>query len=370
MRKFGLLLGILLLSACADRSYTPVTPEALSVGTPVTIFAGTTRAQNPDGSFGFDRSEKLRLLEMTVSIPPSHQPGDLNYAYANPKPQSEFTLARRVELASPAAFRTRIGREITRRAGHAREVTVYIHGYNATQAETAFRAAQLANDINLPGAQVIYSWPSKGKSLGYAYDFDSALFARDGLEELLFELKTAGAQRIIMVAHSMGGLVMMETLRQIERNKPGWVGHNIGGVVMISPDLDIELFRTQMKSLSHVPQPFVVFVSQKDSILNLSSRLRGRGEGKRLGNIENNDQIADLPVDVIDATAFAKDAASTHFVAGSSPALIAMFGDVRALQQTFDLDPSVPLGAVSPAHQTGGNISTRQVLMLPADGPR
>ncbi|PCH69976.1 MAG: hypothetical protein COC12_08870 [Rhodobacteraceae bacterium] len=369
MRKFGLLLGIMFLSACADRSYTPVMPEALNVGTPVTIFAGTTRAQNPDGSFGFDRSEKLRLLELTVSIPPSHQPGDLNYAYANPKPEMEFTLAGQVELANPA-FQSRVRQEMAKKSGRETEVTVYIHGYNATQAETAFRAAQLANDVKLPGAQVIYSWPSKGKSLGYAYDFDSALFARDGLEELLFLLKATGVRRIILVAHSMGGLVMMETLRQIERSRPGWVGANIGGVVMISPDLDIELFRTQMKSLSHIPQPFVVFVSRQDSILNLSSRLRGRGEGQRLGNIENNDQIADLPVNVIDTTAFAKDAASTHFIVGSSPALIAMFGDVQALQDTFDLDPAAALGSLTAAHQTGNNLSTRQVLVLPTDSPR
>ena len=369
MRNFGLLLGIMFLSACADRSYTPVLPEALNVGTPVTIFAATTRAKNPDGSYGFERSEKLSLLELTVSIPPTHMPGDLNYAYANPKPETQFTLAGQVELANPA-FQSRIRQEMARKSARETEVTVYIHGYNATQAETAFRAAQLANDVKLPGAQVIYSWPSKGKTLGYAYDFDSALFARDGLEELLFQLKATGAQRIILVAHSMGGLVMMETLRQIERSRPGWVGHNIGGIVMISPDLDIELFRTQMKSLSHIPQPFVVFVSRQDGILNLSSRLRGRGEEKRLGNIENNDQIADLPVDVIDTTAFSKDAASPHFVVGTSPALIAMFGDVQALQDTFELDPSAALASVTAAHQSAVNRSTRQVLVLPADGPR
>jgi esterase/lipase superfamily enzyme len=370
MRNFGLLLGIMFLSACADRSFTPVMPDALNVGSPVTILAATTRAKNLDGSYGFDRSEKLSLLELTISIPPTHTPGDLNYAYANPRPETQFTLAGQVELASPAAFQNRVRQEMAKKSGRETEVTVYIHGYNATQAETAFRAAQLANDVKLPGAQVIYSWPSRGKSLGYAYDFDSALFARDGLEKLLFQLKATGARRIILVAHSMGGLVMMETLRQIERRRPGWVGTNIGGVVMISPDLDIELFRTQMKSLSHIPQPFVVFVSRQDSILNLSSRLRGRGEEKRLGNIENNDQIADLPVDVIDTTAFSKDAASPHFVIGSSPALIAMFGDVQALQDTFDLDPSAALASVTAAHQSGINQSTREVLVLPGDSPR
>jgi len=219
--------------------------------------------------------------------------------------------------------------------GHEREVTVFVHGYNSTQSETAFRAAQLANDINLPGALVIYSWPSRGKTLGYAYDIDSVLFARDGLEQLLFELKAAGVNRILLVAHSMGSLLTMEALRQIDHHHPGWIGRNVSGLLLISPDLDVELFRLQVKSLSDPPHPFVVFVSGKDTLLNLSARLRGGSEGERLGHISSIDKIAGLPVNVVDTTAFSKGAGSTHFVAGTSPALIAMFNEARLLNDTF-----------------------------------
>lgn len=339
MRAIGILLGVLLLSACTNRSYTPVVPEALAIGAPLTVFAATTRAKKPDGSFGFERSEILRRLELTVSIPPSHTPGELQYAYAKPNPRKQFTMAARDEFATSAAFRTRVGQVMDGLKGQDREVTVFIHGYNATQAETAFRAAQLASDIKLPGALVIYSWPSRGKSVGYAYDIDSALFARDGLEQLLFELKAAGANRILLVAHSMGSLLMMETLRQIDLHEPGWVGNNIGGVLLISPDLDIELFRRQMKSLSRVPQPFVVFVSGRDRLLNLSARLRGNADRERLGNISSIERIADLPIEIIDTTAFSKGAGSAHFVPASSPAFISMINDMQSLHDTFGPDP-------------------------------
>ena len=83
MRLVGLLVFLAALSACTDRSYTPTLPEALAIGTPYTVFAATTRAKNPDGSFGHERSDTLQRLELTVSIPPSHTPGTLTYGYAN-----------------------------------------------------------------------------------------------------------------------------------------------------------------------------------------------------------------------------------------------------------------------------------------------
>lgn len=339
MRVFGVLVGaVMALSACTDRSYTPTIPEALEVGSGFTLFAATTRAKDPDGSFGYERSEQLRLLEMIVSIPPSHTPGELDFAYASPDPQTQFTMAARYEIPTKSAFRARLNQAMSDVPSAEREVTVFVHGYNATQAETAFRAAQLAYDINLPGEMVIYSWPSQGKALGYAYDNDSMLFARDGLEQLLYELKATNARRIILVAHSMGSLLTMETLRQIELRQPGWTSKNIGGVVLISPDLDIEVFRSQLKSLSKVPQPFVVFVSERDKILNLSARLRGTADRERLGNISNTDKIADLPVEIIDTTAFSKGAGSSHFVPATSPALLAMMNQAQTLHETFGIE--------------------------------
>ena len=332
------LLGLFALVACTDRSFTPVTPGALDIGTPVTILAATTRAKQSDGSYGYERSETLQRLELTVSVPPAHTPGDLQYAYARPNPKIQFTMAARDTLDTPGAFRARIDHKLRALPKAEREVLVFVHGYNETQAEAVFRAAQLSVDSKIPGATVVYSWPSQGKTLGYAYDIDSALFARDGLEQLLFELNSSVAQRIVLVAHSMGSLVVMETLRQIDLHKPGWVGRNIGGVLLISPDLDVELFRSQMKALSKIPQPFVVFVSAKDRVLNLSSRIRGGKNRERLGTISGINEIAEFPIEIIDTTAFSDDAGSAHFVAGSSPALLALLKKARSVNSSFGPD--------------------------------
>ena len=159
----------------------------------------------------------------------------------------------------------------------------------------------------------MYSWPSRATGYGYAYDLDSMLFARDGLEQTIRELKAMGVKRVILVAHSMGGALSMEMMRQTELQEPGWAKRNIEGVVLISPDLDLDLFRSQMKRIDDPPDPFIVMVSQKDKILNISARLRGTDEGQRLGNISSVDSLEEFPISVIDTTAFNSDAAVLAF---------------------------------------------------------
>lgn len=335
MRLSFILCAVLALGACIDRSYTPSVPAALAIGTPYTVFAATTRERRPNGSFGYGRSESVDLLELTVSIPPNHTPGDLQFAYAQPDPVNEFTIADQRLFGSADAFVARVAETLGRLPADQREVVVFVHGFNVTQAETAMRAAQLAHDIKLSGTMVIYSWPSRGRPLGYAYDTDSMMFARDGLEQLLRQLRAAGVGNILLVAHSMGSILAMETLRQADIREPGWSKRALRSVILISPDIDVEVFRSQMQSLDGVPSPFVIMVSEKDRILNLSARLRGTADRERLGNIRNSDRIADLPVEVVDTTRFSRGAGSEHFVPATSPALIAIFRDAQATARSF-----------------------------------
>lgn len=328
-------LGLCLILGCTDRSLSPVTPEALEIGTAKTVFAATNRAERPDGSFGPERSEDYSLLELTVSIPPTHTPGKLEFGYANPDPNTQFTLAARHKFDALEDFETRLRAELDRYAPQERDVVVFVHGFNSTQTETAFRAAQLTHDINTPGATVIYSWPSLGSPLGYAYDGDSVLFARDGLEQLLRKLQQSGAKRIVLAAHSMGSVLTMEALRQIEIKTPNWSEQNLGGVILMSPDLDLDVFRSQMRRFDKVPQPFVVFVSRKDKILNISQRIRGTHSRERLGNLSSIEALSDLPIKIFDTTVFADEAASGHFVTATSPALLSLLNEAAATEEAF-----------------------------------
>lgn len=303
-------------------------PVALEVGTPETVYAATTRGRNPDGTYNADRGTGLQYLEMIVSIPPTHTPGNLNFSYADPDPEKQFVLAGVTEFSG--------SQDLAKQLRGSDDVTIFVHGYNSTHTETAFRAAQLAHDIEIPGQILIYSWPSQARGAGYAYDLDSMLFARDGLERTIRDLKSMGVRRVVLVAHSMGGALTMEMMRQAELRAPGWSRRNLEGVFLISPDLDVDVFRSQMDNIASPPEPFVVMVSRKDKVLNISARLRGLPDGERLGNISSIDELSDYPIDVIDTTAFNDDAGSSHFVAATSPALLSILNSVRRVGDTFD----------------------------------
>ncbi|WP_254868465.1 alpha/beta hydrolase [Phaeobacter sp. HF9A] len=337
------LCSAFVLVACADRDLMPIVPDAVHVGTPLNIFATTTRAQEPDGTYGFHRSEKLRMMELTVTIPPNHSPGELSYRHKNPDPLKDFTIAKEIALPTVANLRQRFMQEQESHGWPLREVTIFVHGYNSSHPETAYRAAQLAYDVELPGSLVMYSWPSRGRAFGYAYDIDSMLFARDGLEETLRRVKAAGAERIVLVAHSMGAALTMEMLRQSDLQHPGWAARTLnGGVILISPDLDVDLFQSQMGDLKRIPQPFAVMVSSKDRVLDISARLRGTSQSERLGNLQSADTLKPWPIQIIDLTAFNSDAASSHFVAATSPSLIAVIRAGRNVDRVFGrVDPGL-----------------------------
>lgn len=335
MRFVHALVVVSLLSACtlSDRTSAPIVPQAAKVGTNQTVFFGTTRSKTPEGVYGIGRTGDVQLGQVDVSMPPGRTPGLITYGGDAPDPEIHFALAGRNEFGSSQAFQAALRHALDGYPRSERSVSLYVHGFNTSFAEAMFRIAQLKVDLKIPGAAVAYAWPSRANPVGYEYDEDSAIYARDGLEQLLSDVKNSGASDIVLVAHSMGSFLLLETLRQIERGDPGWTGRHISGVVLISPDLDIDVFKSQMGALETIPEPFVIFTSQRDRALNLSAFLTG--EPERLGNLSDVSQLSELPVTLINVTELSDPRGVNHFVAGSSPTLIAMVSQARTLDRNF-----------------------------------
>ena len=91
---------------------------------------------------------------------------------------------------------------------------VFVHGFNVNFAEGLYRQAQMSEDFASPGISINYSWPSAGNVSAYAVDRESALIARDGLEDLIGLLGQTRLKRIVILGHSMGAFVVMEAVRQ------------------------------------------------------------------------------------------------------------------------------------------------------------
>ena len=144
------------------------------------------------------------------------------------------------------------------------------------------------------------------------------------------------ARRVGIVAHSMGALLTMETLRQMAIAKPGSVAREIDGVVLLSPDIDIDLFRSQARRIGKLPETFAVFLSERDRALNLSARLTGSEE--RLGNLSDPARIAEFEVTLVDVSEFSEGVG--HLATLNSAPLISIIAAAAEVDNAFASDVS------------------------------
>nr|WP_269434826.1 alpha/beta fold hydrolase [Cochlodiniinecator piscidefendens] len=288
--------------------------------------------------FGPQRSEQLSFARYDISIPDAHDQGNIEWSS---DADDGFIAVGSSRYETGRAFQSELRKSLQALPRQNRSVTLYVHGFNNTFADGVYRLAQMTHDYELSGVSVHYSWPSGGHPLGYGYDRDSMLFARDGLEQTLALIHEAGAQEIVLIGHSMGALLSMETLRQMSISRQYDLDHMLGGVVLISPDIDVEVFQQQAHRIGQLPQPFVIFSSSEDHALRLSARLTGLDE--RLGNITEAQSLSDLHVTIIDVTDFS-NAQNNHFATATSPALIQILNALTQSDEVFEDDRTSRLG--------------------------
>lgn len=358
MTRFLLILSLSFTLACSPRGHVTLDPQAVAVGRVEKIFIGSTRKQEQDGSFGSYRSEQIKFARFDVSVPPDRKLGEINWPprHGRADPTKHFLTTDEIVYQDNVPFRKDLKAQLVANGG---EAVIFVHGYNNNFSEGLYRVAQFAHDLKLPGAVVHYAWPSAAEPLGYAYDRDSALFARDGLESLMHEVAAAGAKRILIVAHSMGAGLTMEALRQTAIRGDKKTLGLIGGVVFISPDIDVDVFRISAHAMGALPQPFVIFGSDRDKFLRLSALLTGQDE--RLGSLSDVSRVADLKVTFMDISAFSKGAG--HFVVGDSAALIAILDRLGDVSNAFEADRKARIGLLPGVVLTVQNAT--QIVLRP-----
>ncbi len=326
-RAVLLLCVLTLLGACAARGVITLVPPDGTAGAALRpVFVATNRNAAPGAlaqqSFGAARDARLRFARIDVSVPPAHAPGRIEWPGRRP-PDAERHFLARSETLYPDV--TAFLGDLARSGGRRSEVVLFVHGFNVNNAEAVYRLAQIAHDFDAQVPVIAYSWPSAGSPQGYVYDRDSVIFSRDGLETLLRAL-TGQGHRVLIVAHSMGGQLVMESLRQISISGDGAVLRQLSGVALISPDIDEDVFRRQAERIRPFPQPFMLMVSARDRALGLAAFLTGKPA--RLGSIAEPERLAGLPVEVIDLSAVQGGDRAGHSTAFTAPAAIALLRDL------------------------------------------
>ncbi len=361
MRTILFICLTVFLGSCSDPTIAPIYPNATHIGTAQNVLVVTNRARTESGFLGGERSETTEYLDITVSVPPNRELGKVPVSYRNSRADKHFVLANSQNLSNRKAFQQTMRRQLAAFPTGERDITIFVHGYNNSFSDGVFRTAQLVNDFELNGLALHYSWPSIAHPLGYTHDRDSLLFARDGLEEMLRDTFASGAENIVLVAHSLGSMLVMEALRQMDIASPGVAERALDGVILIAPDIDLDLFRSQTNRIAALPQPFAIFVSQKDYALRLSSRINGRS--MRLGTLAEATELANLPVVLLDVTAFSDKATESHFTAASSPALISLLSRSAELNVTFSQSSTANRGGLPGAVVTVRNAT--QLILSP-----
>ena len=254
----------------------------------VRVFYGTNRKPTgratPAEFYGTERGE-LQVGYLDVTVPESHRQGEL-------ETQSRWSVLHAVRRQGDAEAPLRPARQCHAAgaqclaAGAARpgqaapshDVFVFVHGFNSSFEDAARRTAQLAYDLDFDGTPLMYSWPSQASTYSYTVDEASGELQRPLLADFLEDVVAqSGAERVHLIAHSMGNRALIEALQTWMSNHDAKSRRKaFGQIVFTAPDVDRDYFTDVIDPLSQTAERVTLYASDKDRALKLRRQCMAR----------------------------------------------------------------------------------------------
>ncbi|MEP3768295.1 MAG: alpha/beta hydrolase [Yoonia sp.] len=276
----------------------------------VDLTFATNRAEIPNAPlperFGGELAE-LVYGTATVSIPHDHEPGVLESQnwfmslIVAPNPESHVLVQDLAVIDRDTVLSILNGQA----ADGNRAILAYIHGYNTSFDKAARRMGQMAYDLNWTGGTFFYSWPSQGQAKDYLVDDTTAERSVRVMKQVLTDLGTsADADRIILIAHSMGTRVLSRALQELvaERNP---AADRITTVILAAPDIDKAVFIDDIapRLTAMTNATVTLYASSEDTALKASQAARGF---PRIGDSSDGLVLID-GIEIVDATGAESD---------------------------------------------------------------
>ena len=278
-----------------------------------TLLVATTRERDdrPGTLFNGDRATATDYAEITVSIPPNHKQGEIEWASTPPgDPNVDFVVRDEKYLDGDKAFVQALNAQLALRPPGSRNVFLFIHGFNTMFAEAVYRLAQLAHDLKAPGVPVLFTWASRGKA-----------------DSLCLRPQQRDRRPRRPRAHAASAASQQRRKGQCARPFHGQLGHRrsvpadqdfgrpqsrnkIGNVFLAAPDIDIDVFKSQMRRFGKPRKPFYIILSTDDRALFLSRTIAGGVT--RVGDNPDVAELASLGATVIDLTDLKATDATNH----------------------------------------------------------
>ncbi len=221
---------------------------------------------------------KLEMGVCDVSIPPQHQPGQLEapsiWRLELQEDVQEHVVLVSTEIREPEEYFAQM--QVVAEASERQEAFVFVHGYNVTFEDAARRTAQMTYDLKFDGVPIFYSWPSRGELLGYTADENNAEWTVPHLKDFLVQVADrSGAKSVHLVAHSMGNRALTGALRQIRYQYRDRLPM-FQEVVLTAPDIDAEIFRRDIApAVTHTASRVTLYASSNDGALKASKKVHG-----------------------------------------------------------------------------------------------
>jgi esterase/lipase superfamily enzyme len=183
-----------------------------------------------------------------------------------------------------------------------RDAFIFIHGYNTSFPDAARRTAQIAYDLKFQGAPIFYSWPSQGKPSKYLVDETNVDWTLPHLVTLLRNFRAkSGAQKVFIIAHSMGGRILTRAVQQLQQNPTTAVKFN--QIILAAPDIDRDTFIGLSRAMNLVAERVTLYASSQDRALKLSKQVHGYPRAGDAGS-----SLVVVPgIDTIDASSVEAD---------------------------------------------------------------
>ncbi len=291
LRALASAASLLALEGCASFASTGEHLDASDIATNPTVLVATNR-KPLDGArakpwFGGERSQTLTIMHARLTPPDD---GRFSLAAVGLSDWQLDGIEKVPQIGDLPGVST-----------NARDVLVYVHGFNTTFETAVLDAARLSDGIRFHGDTICFTWPSKAKLFDYGYDRESAMWSRDALETVLDGLlasPTVG--RINIVAHSIGTMLTMESLRQLYAHQGDKAAGRLGAVVFAAPDIDMDVFSSLVERVGPIAHNITVLTATNDRALALSRWMAG---GITRVGAAQKAQLEQLGLHVIDGTA-------------------------------------------------------------------
>ncbi len=299
----------------------------------VRVFYGTDRrttgSMKPAEFYGAQRGD-LQYGYLDVTIPAVHQEAELetrsqwditSYFVGTEGLRARYVLLDQVTPLSRDGFLTALRKQV--REAPSKDVFIFVHGFNSTFEDAARRCAQLAYDLDFDGTPMMYSWASAGSATAYIKDEATVTASGRKMAQMLDDVVAqSGAERIHLIAHSMGNRALIEALQTYLANREASQRQHIfDQIVFTAPDVDRDYFVDAIKSLSGAAARVTLYASDTDLALQSSQLLH---EAPRAG-LAGPHIISMAGIDTIDMSEVPADSLGHNYFASNSGAIYDLF---------------------------------------------